>query len=215
MLERRDQWHRHVERHAGRNDEAGLRAVCESSLRSIVEYELASIRRALPEGLIERLAPLARYAAGNIAAPSNKESPIPALASLDSIPSAIARDLPLWKGIRALLLTEGNEPRKPRGVDVRLGFPNEKTPEAMAAKDAFKGLLEELAEWPEFVRELSKAGKLPRPVFEDKDWEILDALLRVLPIAQRHLDGVFAARGEGDYMAVSMAALDSLGSELD
>jgi len=214
MLERRDQWHRHVERHAGRSDEAGLRGVCESSLRSIVEYELASIRRALPEGLAERLAPLARYAACNLAA-AGKASAITQLASLDGIPGAVAGDLPLWKGIRELLLTGGNEARKPGGVNKNIGFPSDKTPEATAPKEAFKTLLDELSGMPDFVKELSKAQLLPCPVFEDKDWEILDALLRVLPIAQIHLDGVFAARGEVDYMAVSMAALDSLGSELD
>jgi len=210
MLERRDQWHRHVER----RDEAELREVCESSLRSIVEMELASIQRAAPDGFIERLAPIARYAAANLAR-AGRDSAITQLVSLDGLPGALSDDLPLWKGIRELLLTGDNGARKPGGVDVRLGFSNDKTTEAMAPKEAFKAMLEELAGYPAFVQELSKAQKLPRPVFENHDWEILDALLRVLPIAQRHLDAVFAARGEVDYMAVSMAALDSLGSELD
>jgi len=210
MLERRDQWHRHVER----RDEASLRQVCEASLRAIVEMEMDSIRRALPDGLMDRLAPLASYAARNLAS-DGEDSPITALASLDALPSTSAENLSLWKGIRAILLTNDNEVRKPRGVNASIGFPNDQTPEAMAPKEAFKELLEDLAAYPAFVEELKKAQSLPRPVFDDEDWEVLDSILRVLPIAQRHLDAVFAARGEVDYMAVSMAALDSLGTELD
>ncbi|MFQ5737093.1 MAG: UvrD-helicase domain-containing protein [Thermodesulfobacteriota bacterium] len=211
MLGRRDQWHRHVER----KDDSELRAVLEGSLRSLVEDELGRIREAFPAGMAERLLPLAWYAAENLKS-LGKDSPITALAGIDALPPGPgAGDLPAWKGVRALLLTKENQPRRPGGVNKNIGFPADRAPEAMAAKEDFSALLEELAGDGAAVEALARVAVLPAPRFADKDWEILEALLHLLPIARRHLDAVFAGAGAADFQAVSMAALDSLGSELD
>ncbi|MDP2690407.1 MAG: UvrD-helicase domain-containing protein, partial [Deltaproteobacteria bacterium] len=213
MLGRRDQWHRHVER----KNEEDIRGLLEGSLRSLVEAELGGIRKTFPEGVAKRFLPLARYAAANLIAGGYK-SPVTALEGIREIPGAKAADLPLWKGIRELLLTGKNELRKPGGVNVNIGFSAGKAPEAVEAKEAFKGLLEDLAGEADFgyiIEGLSRVKDLPEPRFEEGDWKILEALLHLLPIAQRRLDEVFAEERALDYQAISMAALDSLGSDLD
>ncbi len=210
MLEKRDQWRRHVEDGGGE----GLRALIEGSMRSLVEETLEGVRDAFPDGLAERLLPAARYAASNLAA-SGKNSPITALEGIQGMPGPRAADLALWKGIKELLLTGVGGVRKPGGVNVNLGFPRDKTEEAVAAKDGFRALLGELEQNDVALDALATVGALPAPAFSDRDWEILEAIVRLLPIASAHLEAVFAETGRKDHQSVSMAALDALGGELD
>lgn len=211
MLGKRDQWHRHVKR----KDEEDLRGLLEGSLEEIVEAGLDEVKKAFPPDIAERLFPLARYAAEYLNS-AGSSSVIALLAGIGKLPDTSAKDLPAWQAIREFLLTKGNGVRKPRGVDVRIGFSNDKkAPEAMAAKRAFQGLLEDMAERDCFIEALSKVQELPPPRFDDGTWEILEALLHLLPMAEARLDEVFAERGAVDFQAVSMAALSSLGSELD
>ena len=56
-------------------------------------------------------------------------------------------------------------------------------------------------------------GRLPDPEYSDDEWEILNELLSLLPIAKRHLTDLFAERGVVDFQAIAMAALEALGPE--
>ncbi len=109
MLQRRDQWLRHL---VGRRGEV-QRQLLEKSLRSVVEEHLAQALGALSGDLREPLASLARYAGDNLAA-EGKTGPASRLAGLGAFPSPRAEDLPAWKGIAELLLT-AERPGAPAG----------------------------------------------------------------------------------------------------
>jgi len=206
MLAGRDQWTRHVDM----KKKVGLKEFLEGSLRDLVAGELGRLKAALPERLAERLVPLAVHAASNL-----DDGPVKVLEDLDSVPGAGAEDLPFWKGIAALLMKKDKTPawRKPGGVNSLGGFPADKNPGAMNAKKEFKELLAGLEGESVFLEELANARELPAPEYDEREWEVLSALLHLLPVAKRKLDDVFRREGVVDFQEVSMAALESLGGE--
>src|SRR3990172_4415485 len=60
MLERRDQWLRHVQHDASGEE---LRVLLEGALQRLIEYELKAIAESFPPGIAGIIAPYARYAA--------------------------------------------------------------------------------------------------------------------------------------------------------
>lgn len=208
MLSKRDQWLRHVRPDA---HDAPLRNNLEGSLRRIVEDCLANVLNAFPKDLpgeLNALIDCARYAAGNL----NDGSPISALAGMTALPPARAQDLLIWRGIRGLLLTKENKWRK--RIDKTIGFPADKTDEAKSMKGLIMQVIEALdARGGPLLDNLASVGSLPEPRYSDEEWEILSALLHLLPVAERVLARVFAEEGSADFQAISMAALSALGSE--
>ncbi len=208
MLAKREQWLRHVRPGA---PEAPLRNNLEGSLQRIVEDCLARALKAFPKDLpgeLNALIECARYAAGNL----DDGSPISALAGITGLPPARAQDLLPWKGIRELLLTKENRWRKT--VNKNTGFPADKTDEAKSMKGLIMQVIESFDARGGLLRDaLASVGSLPEPRYSEEEWEILSALLHLLPAAERVLAGVFAEEGSADFQAISMAALSALGSE--
>ncbi|MBI5642237.1 MAG: UvrD-helicase domain-containing protein [Deltaproteobacteria bacterium] len=211
MLGRRDQWLRHVNRDMAEED---LKGLLEGSLRRLVEYELKNISSSFPEDIIGPLLESARYAAFNLRDEQSEGAKrISVLLDIASLPDASVGALPLWQGIKELLFTAGNELRKPGGVNKNIGFPSD--PEGRQRKKEFQGLLESLTGREALLRNLAKIALLPPAHYSGREWEILDALLVLLPIAEGYLMEVFGEEGSIDFQAVSMAALAALGSDED
>lgn len=203
MLEKRDQWRRHIGRTAG---PGGLRALLEGSLGRLVDYELKRVAGRFNASFAEALAPLARYAASNVGA----QSPISALAGLDGLPACSSPELPLWQGLRALLLTKDGNPRAK--VDKGIGFPAGGG-EAGERKREFCELLGSISGDAGLVEALSRVSMLPEPRFLDEEWEALEAITGLLPAAEGALAAAFASRGVVDFQEVGLAALRALGDE--
>src|SRR3972149_5527071 len=204
MLERRDQWLRHVQRGASG---AALRELLEGALQRLIEHELKAITEAFPPGIAGIIAPYARYAAANIEDP---QCPIASLAELDGLPLCEASALREWQGIRELLLTAKNELRKQ--VNKNTGFPAGKG-DAADRKREFQDLLPSFERFGSLTEALARVSLLPSPRFTEAEWEALDAIISLLPIAETMLAECFAAEGAVDFQAVSLAALKALGTE--
>lgn len=208
MLERREQWLRHV---GGDINDAALKERLECGFKRVVEDELKSVVEAFPAASGVRLIPFARFAADNIE--DEKESEINALSNLAVMPGASSENLYEWRGIRKLLLTDKNTWRK--SVDVRLGFPADKDKKGLASemKKGIKDLIDELRGEDALLEGLSRIQSLPDPQYTDEDWEALSSLMRLLPISCAHLNAVFSESGCRDFQSVSMAALAALGTD--
>src|SRR5262249_43703830 len=77
-----------------------------------------------------------------------------------------------------------------------------KRPAAPAALVATPGLRESLIGLQE----------MPPERYTDYQWEVLEAILRLLPYAAAHLKVVFGERGEADFTEVVQGAVRALGS---
>ncbi len=199
MLQRRDQWLRHL---AGRSLEQE-RSALEAALDTYVRGCLEDCRRLLSPSFWEQLVPLARYAAANLGG-ELLLTRLPA----GAVPGSTAADLPLWQGLADLLLTAVGTPR--RRVDKNCGFPPGKDGEAAAMKQAMQDLLG-APELIELAPRLHALRQLPAPAYGDEQWAILGDLVELLRLAAGELWLAFARQGETDFAEVAMRALGALG----
>lgn len=204
MLERRDQWLRHIQRDVSGPE---LRSLLEGAIKRLIEHELKFIAEAFPPGVAAALAPYMRYAAANIV---SQDNPIRHLSECAELPSCDPSALPEWQGLRQLLLTKENTLRKK--LDVNSGFPPGKG-EAADRKREFQDLLGSLERFDGLIDAIARVAGLPSPRFTEAEWEALEAIISLLPIAESLLAETFAAEGAVDFQAVSLAALKALGTE--
>ncbi len=200
MLARRDHWLRHM--HGKTRDE--LEAALQKARRSALQH----IADLFPKAMQSELFQLARYAAANLMT-DGKSSPITVCDGLVALPD----DVELWCGIAELLLTKTGDWRKT--VDVRQGFPAGKTKiekdEAKAWKGRIAGLIDALKSDHVLCQALHTMRLLPPPAYTDKQWEILGAITRLLPLAVAQLKIIFQACGKVDFTEVAQGALQALG----
>ncbi len=186
MLAQRDQWLRLVGADA---DMTLVRRSLEMALRRATEEGLRAARDAMPAGIEDRIAALARHAAANLGARH------------DFPPQC----LEAWQWLADLLLTTSDGWRKKPNATV--GFPP-KTPE----KEQMTALLEEIAENEELRSALADVRTLPGPAFDDGQWRVMEAVVRVLRRAAVELNVVFADRGRVDFNELAIRARQALGS---
>ncbi|OGI46437.1 MAG: hypothetical protein A2151_05020, partial [Candidatus Muproteobacteria bacterium RBG_16_65_34] len=213
MLARRDQWMRHL---ADRGSERLRRERLERALAHVIEDALDDLREAVPAAQVAALLEAARYAAGNLRA-NGTQSAILACLDLAQLPGASAADCAAWRGLAALLLTDDGAWR--RRADVRLGFPAASGARNAgdkarfdAAKAKFAALIDALQAYPEFLARLHAVRALPPPRYDDAQWDVVEALCELLPLAAAELWLVFQGRGEVDFTEVAWGALRALGT---
>ena len=201
MLPRRDQWLRHM-RASVPPERTELAAV----LRRESAAHLLRLSQSLPPRCHSELIELAALAAKNLQG-QTPPSPIVACAGLTELPAPDAGALPAWRGIAVLLLTKDEKGAWRRRADKTIGFPQE---EADGKKRLIE-LLRRLAEQDGLLELLAGVAKLPEPEYADEQWQVLRALLRLLPLAVAELKLVFAERGEVDFTEIALSALRALG----
>ena len=195
MLARRDQWLRHL-----KSDRASL----EAALAREVTGHLMQVSAALPRDCRQELVELAGIA-GQVLRGEGAESAITACADLMALPAADASGLKAWAGIAEFLLTaKGGWRARP---DKRQGVLKDDA----GMKVRVAELLRRLETQESFRTSLALVPHLPEPRYSDEQWRVLEALLRLLPLATAQLRLVFAERGEVDFAEVSLGALHALG----
>ncbi|HEY5673052.1 MAG TPA: UvrD-helicase domain-containing protein, partial [Malonomonas sp.] len=207
MLRKRDQWLRHLVGIKAGNP----RELLESALAQLVESSLAELAGLLPPSLQQELLFCGRYAAANLW--DQGERPLLNLTDLDWMPAAEAEHLPLWQGLADLLLTASDELRKTRGISVKCGFPAGK--EGLEAKQRMQSLLQALEESPEFIHQLVRCRQLPQAHYATDQWQILQALIELLPLLVGELWLVFRGEGAADFAEIALKAQLALGSAED
>ena len=181
QLARRDQWLRHV----------GI-GVSGPSLRAALEAALAAVVTQGIEKAAERVPPLVL-------------ARLVALGNLKGVPAATSDDLPLWRALADLLLTSNGTWR--RTVDARHGFP----PNRKAEKQEFLDIVSALSGDEAMLTALVDVRKLPDACFAEEQWQLLEALLTLLPISAAELKVTFRERGVVDFVELGEAARTALG----
>lgn len=209
MLGRRDQWLRHIRRGAGEDE---LKAVLEGSLERLVVHVLTEVRAAIDGKDFNAVFAAARYASLHMPE-DGKNVNIGALAGIKTLPEASIESLPVWRGFSEFLLTKEKNAKFRSQYNKTTGFPSEKKKEWLGLKDGLVEFLEARAGDSPFIDALVMIRSLPDPAYDNDEWEILDALMLLLPIAESNLTEVFAEEGAVDFQAISMAAIEALGAE--
>lgn len=205
MLARRDHWLRLVAAAPGESRGHEVRRLLEANIAEHVVVALASVRAAVPDTLARRVVDACRGAALRLEAEGESGVDWSCLRDLDALPAADPEALERWQRLTDLLLTKEGDWRVK--VDRRNGFPTTEK----AAKQAFIELLADLRAVVGLDAALDATRSLPPARYTDEQWDVLDALIDVLLHAAAELELVFAERGRVDFVAVSRAALRSLG----
>ncbi len=183
MLARRDQWLRHVH---GRE-----RAELEAALQHARTAALQRLRDALPAKCNDELRGIADYASGNLGYGS------------------FAGDVDAWFRLAGVFLTGEDAWRK--RLTKNEGFPAGK--EAQPWKERALALFAALEGSAGMRAALADMRRLPPPRYSDSQWQVLGAILRLLPHAVAQLKLVFQARRQVDFTEVAQSALYALGTE--
>jgi ATP-dependent exoDNAse (exonuclease V) beta subunit len=205
MLARRDQWLRHL----GRVKSERRRELLERSLADFVADRLSAVDALLPADCRDELSALGRYAASQMDAEAR---PLCRFADLAEFPGTDAAALPDWLALADLLLTTTGTFRL--RLDKNGGFPAGKG-EAAARKTQMLELLERLRAVVGLERALGELRRLPDMRYPDGQWQVLQALVELLPLAAAELWLVFRQEGQVDFAAVALQALAALGGADD
>ncbi|HSN40912.1 MAG TPA: UvrD-helicase domain-containing protein, partial [Burkholderiales bacterium] len=205
MLARRDHWLRHVH---GR-ERAGL----ETALRNARRAALQRVRELFPAAAVNDALDIARYAAGNLAATGGNQY-IVVLKDILDLPGVADADAATWMGLTELLLTASSGDWRKR-YTVNEGFPAGSGKSGKEAAKRWKeralALTSSLAGSDALRSALDEVRRLPPPAYSESQWEVLGAIMRLLPRAVAQLKLVFQSRGQVDFTEVAQGALLALG----
>ncbi|MBF0124366.1 MAG: UvrD-helicase domain-containing protein [Magnetococcales bacterium] len=216
LLQRRDQWLRHVIR--GRQLDHNCRSQLQQALQHSVCERLTATLELVPPWLQQQLPELARHAAHNLADSPKADTLTRFLRSYrQQHPTGpwqwpgIASDQTVgWLMLTALLLTnQGNWRQK---IDASIGFP----PFSREEKQLLKDILQQLSEGTyEPLRCALQALQQSLPTvatYTDPQWQILQALLQLLPVAVAQLQRLFVRINQVDFIEIALRALQALGT---
>lgn len=207
MLEKRDQWLRHLVQ----NDVQAMRFELEQAWSELIDSSLRSARILLSDGMLEGWLELAIQASERI----DYENPR-AAHSMQALQghSGLLDDLRPhhWSALVDMALVKTGD--KVRAApDKNTGFPAKH-----ADKDRCKALFDEMRDDTALVTALAELRTLPAPTFSDADWRCLSALETVLKALAIRLQLRFRAVGEIDHSEVTQRAnmaLSDLNSPTD
>ncbi len=200
MLRSRDHWLRHIVPNMGSSE---LRPALQSAMRRIVSDELEIVRALFPSELVSETIDLADFAARNLAA-NGSQSDLLHCAGLQKLPGSGYENIAPWRGLAELLLTKSGDRRKK--LDVNTGFPPK--PDCKAEKARCQAM-----EFPAaFLSALHNVRMLPPVEFSESQWEVLGALIELLPVAAAQLKVVFQREGKVDFTEVAHGASVALGT---
>ena len=211
MLGCRDRWLRHI---AATDDPRLQRSMLEDAMAARITALLGELVKCFPDSCGSEMARLAHFAAEHL--PTDAESAISGCNTLDSLPGSELKDRSSWEGIADLLLTKAGGWRK--SVTKKQGFPPKGSGKDAAEKHDFEAskaqmeqLLQSFEEQHDLHEKLVMLRALPQHRYENRDWEILQALVQLLRVASAHLEVVFSERGQVDFTALVLAAIQALG----
>jgi ATP-dependent exoDNAse (exonuclease V) beta subunit len=116
-------------------------------------------------------------------------------------------DLPIWRALASLLLTNTGTLRK--RFDKNMGLPAEK--EAKPFKDALAACIDTLAQIPGATEALARIQLLPEPQLDAEEARIVGIFARLLKLAAAQLWTVFQQQREVDFIEIAQRALSALG----
>lgn len=216
MLSHRDQWLPYVGQTLAM-PEVEIRARLELGLETAIQESLVALCANIPVEIeITGLLNLAKQAALELEK-LNSDSMILHCKNLNGQwPSAELDDLSIWLGLAELLFTQENTLRKT--VTKQQGFPAPSSFSDSSDKAHFKNMkddmqasLEFLENHPDFLEKLRLLRECPPKVYTEVQWEVVSALMQLLPVLAAELSVVFQENNAVDFTEITLAAVKALG----
>ncbi len=195
MLQYREQWLGLIIN----QDHDNLREFLENTIRGMIHQNLQDVSDTFPYELWHDLKTLIRSAVNHIDSPELEN--ILRWDGCETHPEA----LPEWKALVEWILTREGTVRK--RVDKNMGFPGD--------KEKMKEWLFRLSEQPLLVEYLQHIRVLPQPYYTENQWQVLQSLFKILPIASAQLLLEFQQQRCIDFSEVAQSALFALKSQDD
>ena len=200
MLPRRDQWLRYL----AVPSSVELRKVLEKTLQEIILEKVTSLAKTLSGELSLKLLPLLSHSA-RFAGDSVLRAKLEPWKDRKKFPAATPECLDLWQGISHLFLTKAGNWRK--RLTVREGF----GPKQAEDRGKLREVMKDLKKDDECREQLCIVRDLPKPQYDESQWEALSALRVVLRHLAAELQVVFDERNVVDFVEIAMAAQRALG----
>ena len=177
----------------------------EAALKQIEQHTLTRLLNAIPTFCREEICVLSQQVT---ILENNPNNPRYALSTWHTF-DAFNRDYA--NGLAHLLLTQENKLR--RSFDHHVGLKKATCPDYAAVKQRSQELCDLLRELPDFESILAQVKQLPQPVYTNQQWEVLQALLTLLPLLAAELHLIFKQSNTLDFTQVTQQALRALGDE--
>lgn len=211
LLQKRDQWM--IPFFQKIQVTANSRLYLEKTLAALIETVLKNAHESFTPHAARKLVPLAAYS-GRRRKEKSPDDPNARLMDLTDLPEPSIENIPLWKALSNLLLTQKGEFRK--SVTINQGFPSGNNgSEERERKKEFLDLLEAFSQIPGLQEILAEVQTLPSPRFTDEEWNVLKETLNLLPEIAATLRKVFTEQQKTDFTEISLSALKALGKEDD
>lgn len=212
MLRQREQWGELVPLAADDLTDAALdanvRPKLDRTLQRMVSSELRAVAEKTEPALLDRLSLLAHELSSAVL---DQSSGLSLFTSRTTAPGTSAQELPLWKALTALLLTQGGGWRsKLSAHSLGCAISPVQRHELTDLIGAFCSR-DELQ--PGLLDALRSVRHLPEPEYPDEQWRIVRPLCRVLRHALLELQIVFAERRSCDFTEIALTARTLLRQE--
>ena len=215
LLGVRDQWLPLVYSGIGHSHVEGASALRDKLEKIMLSWIESWIQLALPYFVRyeAELIDLSRYAERNF---EQVPAFIKILAETDSFVNSGMQAPRYWRALIQFTTTKSTAQFRKK-VDKRDGFPTGASKEektlAKLKKEQFLSILSELSDSGLNLDSLKILSNLPEPTYRDEQWQVLDALLNVLPRLAAYLTLEFTNHSSTDFLEFSLAATKALRPE--
>ena len=211
VLHSRDHWLRNL-------STMHERELLEAALARVRAHAAERIAAVFPLGLESETLELARIAGQNMSA-MPVDTGLSYLNGLTAFPDGVASALPAWLALAELLLTKAGTWRKV--VNKNQGFPagvsKDEKARFSAQKNRMSALLASLSgegtTSAATAAALHQLRSLPAATYSESQWQILGAIVRLLPHAVAALWSAFGRHGQCDFTEIAEAASRALGHD--
>lgn len=213
MLGKREQWLPHIMGPEHTSNE--LRSSLEEALQHITVESLENTAALFDDALQELLLPLLNFAAQQCRT-QNIESPITACLDIQTFPENNIDHLKKWDGIVQILLTQTGSWRKQ--VNKNIGFPAASAAPSKAEKQIYTeykkqmgALINSMSDNDGLLAALVELQQRPPLHYDDRQWSLIDAFTKILPVLAAELMVVFTQHNCIDFIELNLAAARALG----
>lgn len=183
------------------------KAYHEHALSLILDHELTRFKQSLPSSLADELLICLTNLANLDNTPDSPRSLLRKNQTWDALSSTTITQM------ASVLLTSQSNLRRSFDHHVGLKRGNCSDSDYTALKSRSQTLCSQLAEIPDFLDALRRVKALPNPEYDPLQWQVLQALLTLLPLLVAHLQLIFNNQDEVDFSAIATQALQALGEE--